>query len=271
MEEYLIHTKESFNKIADTFDEEDHANEILQWMRNTVHNIYFSYFRKGDHLLELNAGTGIDAMYLASKGIKVFATDISDEMIGKLREKIESSNLHNMVRAENISFDEIGNIKESNFDGAISNFGGLNCINNFKNLAYSLAGRIKPGGRFISAVMHTVCPWEIIYFLAKSDYKNAFRRFKKDGIEANLSKFKIKSFYFTPRKFASQFLEYFEVEKIFSLGLFTPPPYLLGIYEKAKPFVKSFMKLDNLTKGIFPFNRSGDHFVIVLKRNSTPV
>lgn len=271
MEDYLINTKESFNKIADTFDAEDQANEILQWMRNTVYGIYFSYFKKGDHLLELNAGTGIDAMYLASKGFKVFATDISDEMIGKLKEKIEDRNLHNMIRAENISFDEIGNIVESNFDGAISNFGGLNCINNFKNLAHSLAGKIKPGGRFISAVMNSVCPWEIIYYLAKSDSKNAYRRFNKDGIEASLSEFKIKSFYFTPGEFAAQFPEYFEIEKIFSLGLLTPPPYLFGIYEKAKPIVKSFMILDNLTKGIFPFNRAGDHFVIVLKRNNNPV
>ncbi len=48
MEDYLIHTKDSFNKISDSFDEEDRENAILQWMRNTVYGIYLSFFKKGD-------------------------------------------------------------------------------------------------------------------------------------------------------------------------------------------------------------------------------
>ena len=266
MEDYLIHTKDSFNKVADTFDEEDSSNAILQWMRNTVYEIYLSYFKKGDKLLELNAGTGIDAVYLASRGIKVHATDISNEMIEKLRAKIESGNLHDMIKTDNVSFAEIDKIEESDFDGVISNFGGLNCINDFNDLSETLGDKIKPGGKFIAAVMNTFCPWEIFYYLLKLDPGNAFRRFNRDGIEANLSEFKIKSFYFTPKEFAGQFVKYFEAEKIYSLGLFTPSPYLYGIYEKAKPAVKALMKMDDFTKGFFPFNRIGDHFVIVLKR-----
>ncbi|MBK8550881.1 MAG: methyltransferase domain-containing protein [Ignavibacteria bacterium] len=196
MEDYLIHTKDSFNRIADAFDEEDSSNAILQWMRNTVYEIYLSNFSKGDKLLELNAGTGIDAVYLASKGIKVLATDISNEMIGKLESKIERNNLQEMIRTENISFNELDNISENSFDGAISNFGGLNCINDFNILSDSLAGKIKPGGKFIAAVMNSFCPWEIFYYMLKLDPGNAFRRFHKEGIDANLSEFKIKSFIF---------------------------------------------------------------------------
>ncbi len=108
----------------------------------------------------------------------------------------------------------------------------------------------------------------MFYFLLKLDPKNAFRRFHKDGIMANLSEFKIKTFYFTPNEFAAQFSKYFEIEKVFSLGLFTPPPYLKGIYNKTKSMVNALMKLDNLLKAKFPFNKAGDHFVIVLKRNN---
>lgn len=266
MENYLIHTKDSFNKIADTFDEEDYANEILQWMRRVVYEIYISYFKEGNKVLELNAGTGIDAVFLASNGIKVFATDISENMIHRLKEKIESKNLDTMITAEVLPFDEIENINEEDFDGAISNFGGLNCINNFSNLSNALSEKIKPGGRFIASIMNSFCPWEIFYFLLKLDTKNAFRRFHKEGIEANLSQFRIKSFYFTPKEFAKPFEKYFEVEKIYSLGLLTPSPYLYGIYNRAQPVIKTFMKIDNLIKGIYPFNRIGDHFIIVMKR-----
>lgn len=267
MEEYLIHTRDSFNKISDSFDEEDKENAILQWMRNSVYEIYLSFFKKGDKLLELNAGTGIDAVYLASKGIKILATDISDEMLGKLKVKIVKKNLQDLIKIENLSFDETDKISERNFDGAISNFGGLNCINNFENLSGSLGERIKPGGRFIAVVMNSFCPWEIFYYLLKLDPANAFRRFNKEGIEAGLSEFKIRSFYFSPVEFADRFRKYFEIEKIYSHGLFTPPPYMFGIYKKAKPLVKAFMKMDDYTKKIFPLNRIGDHFAIVLKRN----
>ena len=268
MEDYLIHTKDSFNKISDSFDKEDEENAILQWMRNTVYEIYLSYFKKGDKLLELNAGTGIDAVYLASKGIKVLATDISDEMLGRLKDKIEKRNLQEMIRTENLSFDEIYKIHEKNFDGAVSNFGGLNCINNFNSLSESLGERIKPGGKFIAVVMNTFCPWEIFYYLLKFDPANAFRRFNKEGIEAGLSEFRIKSFYFSPGEFADRFGKYFETEKIYSHGLFTPPPYMFGIYNRAKSLVKAFMRMDNITKGIYPLNRIGDHFIIVLKRRN---
>ena len=268
MEDYLIHTKDSFNKISDSFDEEDRENAILQWMRNTVYEIYLSYFKKGDKLLELNAGTGIDAVYLASKGIKILATDISDEMISRLKDKIIKMNLQKMISVENLSFGEINKIDQKDFDGAISNFGGLNCINDFEKLSESLGERIKPGGKFIAVVMNSFCPWEIFYYLLKLDPSNAFRRFSKAGIDANLSEFKIKSFYFSPGEFADSFSKYFEIEKIYSHGLFTPPPYMFGIYNKAKPLVNTFMKIDNITKNIFPLNRIGDHFIIVLKRKN---
>jgi ubiquinone/menaquinone biosynthesis C-methylase UbiE len=269
VEDYLIHTKDSFNKISDSFDEEDSENAILQWMRNSVYEIYLSHFKKGDKLLELNAGTGIDAVYLASKGIKVLATDISDEMLIRLQDKIEKKKLEEMIRVENLSFKEIDKISEKDFDGVVSNFGGLNCINNFDSLSESLGERIKPGGTFIAVVMNSFCPWEIFYYLLKLDPANAFRRFNKVGIEAGLSEFKIRSFYFSPVEFADNFGKYFETKKIYSHGLFTPPPYMFGIYNRAKPLVKAFMKIDNLTKGIFPLNRIGDHFIIVLKRRNS--
>ncbi|MBK8550882.1 MAG: hypothetical protein IPL53_07385 [Ignavibacteria bacterium] len=56
------------------------------------------------------------------------------------------------------------------------------------------------------------------------------------------------------------------MEKVYSLGLFTPSPYMYGIYDKAKPLVKFLMKIDDISNKHFPFNRAGDHFVIVLKR-----
>lgn len=237
-------------------------------MRSLVQDIYLRYFHEGRELLELNSGTGIDAIYLAQKGIKVFATDISPKMINILRQKAKDNGLENFITAEAYSFSEIGRIERKDFDGIISNFGGLNCINDFTRLSSDLTPKLKDGGKFIVVVMNKFCPWEILYFLLKLDFKNAFRRFKRGGILADFNGEKVQTFYFFPKQFGRYFLDNFELEKIYTLALYTPSPYLMGIYNRFTWFVKLMMRIDNVVKGVFPFNRFGDHFILVLRKRS---
>ena len=58
----------------------------------------------------------------------------------------------------------------------------------------------------------------------------------------------------------------FVIEKIYSHGLYTPPPYLSGVYNKLKPVVKVLMKIDEIIKGVYPLNRFGDHFIIIMRK-----
>lgn len=266
MSENLEHTREAFNIIAGDFDRQDKANDILLWMRKIVYGIYLKNFKQGSTILELNAGTGIDAKFLAGRGIKVFATDISEVMINLLRKSAAKEIEAGMIDAMVCPFSDIGRVETTGFDAAISNFGGLNCISDFKKLSGDLNNKLKPGGKFIAVVMNDFCPWEIFYFMLKLDFKKALRRFKKEGIDAAIDNEKVKTFYFSPKEFARDFNGHFDIEKIYAHGLFTPSPYLLGIYKKIKPIVKIWMKIDELVKGIFPFNRFGDHFIIVLKK-----
>lgn len=237
-------------------------------MRGLVHGIYLKYFGAGDLLLELNAGTGEDAVFLASKGISVFLTDISDRMLEIAEKKITAFKLNTLLKTGAFSFSEISGVPESSFDGIISNFGGLNCINNFHKLSADLSDKLKPEKLFIAVVMNKFCPWEIFYYLLKFDRKNALRRFRKEGIYANINSEKVLTFYFSPSGFKKQFQDYFEVVRVYSLGLFTPPPYLAGLYRYLKPIVKLFMLTDKILMGCFPFNRLGDHFVIVFKKKN---
>jgi SAM-dependent methyltransferase len=266
LEDYLEHTRTAVDRLASGYDEQELKNGIIKWMRGVVQKIYVKYFPPGSELLELNAGTGTDALYLAKNGYKVFATDISQAMIEILCGKAGREGLAGMIRAEPYSFDEIDKIKKNDFDGVISNFGGLNCINDFDKLSSDLADKIKEGGRFIAAVMNRVCPWEILSYLIKLYPKEAFRRLQKEGIEADFNKEKVRTFYFSPVRFGKFFNRYFITERIYTLGLFTPAPYMYGLYNRFPYLVKPLMKTDEIIKGIFPFNRFGDHFIIVMKR-----
>jgi ubiquinone/menaquinone biosynthesis C-methylase UbiE len=235
-------------------------------MRSVVHKIYLKYLPGGAKVLELNAGTGVDAMFLAGNGMTVYATDISEEMTAVLMSNAKAQMSNGLITAEVKSFDEVNSIRENEFDAVISNFGGLNCINDFSKLSSDLAAKLKPNGIFIAIVMNKICPWEMFYYLLRLDTGNAFRRFRKHGIMAELNGEKVLTYYFTPAEFSKYFSGNFSVEKIYTLGLKTPPPYLIGIYNKLKPIVKLWMKADELFKGWFPFNRWGDHFAIVMRR-----
>jgi len=228
--------------------------------------VYLRYIPKGSSILELNAGTGVDAVFLAEQGYKVYATDISEKMISVLMSNAKAQMSNGLIKAEVSSFGEITQINENDFDAVVSNFGGLNCINDFSKLSGDLAAKLKPNGLFIAVVMNRICPWEIFYYIVTLKFGEAFRRFRKTGIMADLNGEKVQTYYFTPGEFTAAFSRNFTKVKLFSLALNTPPPYLLGIYNRLKPLVKLWMKLDEIFMGIPILNQMGDHFIIVMKK-----
>jgi ubiquinone/menaquinone biosynthesis C-methylase UbiE len=260
-------TKSAFNSIAERYNYTDSSNVILTWMRSIVHEIYLKYIPKNSFILELNAGTGIDAVFLAQHGYKIYAADISDKMISVLNNNAREFINNGLIKSDIKSFDEISEITECNFDAVISNFGGLNCINNFAKLSNDLSNKLKPDGLFIAVVMNKIIPWEIIYFMAKLNIKQAFRRFNKNGIFVPLNnQYSVLTYYFTPAEFYNFFKNNFKKVKLYSLALKTPPPYLAGFFIKFKTLLKIFMKIDNLIKSFPPFNYFGDHFILIMRK-----
>ena len=236
-------------------------------MRRAVHRIYLHHLPPKSRVLELNAGTGVDAVYLAEKGFEVYATDISEEMIRVLMSNAKAQMSNGTVKAKAASFDEIDTIPDGGFNAVVSNFGGLNCINDFHKLSDDLVAKLKPGGVFIAVVMNKVCPWEIFYYCLRLNFKEAFRRFSKSGIMAELNGEKVLTYYFTPGEFAKAFSRNFTKVKLYTLALHTPPPYLVGIYNRLRPLVNFWMVIDDLLMGLPLLNRFGDHFILVMKKN----
>ena len=72
-----------------THDHEFESSPRTKRIRAIVWGMYYKYFRPCDSLLDLNCGTGADAIELASNGMYVFGIDSSAEMIAILKKKIE--------------------------------------------------------------------------------------------------------------------------------------------------------------------------------------
>ncbi len=70
-----------FDQMAPKYDEVFTNSMIGRAQRDVVWSVLTQIFRSGDHILELNCGTGEDALFLARNGISVTACDASEQMI----------------------------------------------------------------------------------------------------------------------------------------------------------------------------------------------
>ena len=235
-------------------------------MRKQIHEHCLRHFKTGDHILELNCGTGIDAIFFAEHGMKVHATDISEGMLTELRRKIFEKNLQEKITTQQCSFTTLEEIQKKSFDGIFSDFGGLNCVQDIGSVIKSFRSLLKPGGIVTLVIMPPVCPWEMLLAL-KGNFKTAFRRFKSNGAPSNLEGETFMSYYFTPSKIISAFGHDYKVLELQGLGSLVPPPYLEKFPEKNPKLFRLLKKLDEQFSHTFPFNRWADHFIVTMKRS----
>src|ERR1700733_12687757 len=102
---------EAFNKQSPIFDEIYSPNIIIQYKRDRVRTHVEKFLAPQSNILELNAGTGEDAIYFAQQGHYVHATDISEGMQAELKKKRNNAGLENYISTEICSFTQLNNLK----------------------------------------------------------------------------------------------------------------------------------------------------------------
>src|SRR5262245_61040095 len=112
----------AFSKQAEHYDEDDIANPILREWRQQLYHHVSRFLKPHGFILELNAGTGIDAVHLVEEGHRVHATDLSDGMVKKINQKIRDRALLGKLSCQQCSFENLNEIKERDFDYIFSNF-----------------------------------------------------------------------------------------------------------------------------------------------------
>jgi ubiquinone/menaquinone biosynthesis C-methylase UbiE len=257
----LENVNKAFSRQSIIYDEYDRENPTLTWMRNQVMKHALSYLRPNDKILELNSGTGIDAEFFAQKGFAVHCTDLSDGMVEQMKKKFSSDKYFGKVTIQQCSFTELDKIGNKKFDFIFSNFGGLNCIPDLRKTTKFYPSLLNKNGRVCLVILPPICPWEIIQ-LFRGKFSLAFRRFRKDGVLANVEAIKFKTYYFSAKDVMKALGQDFKLLKVESLALFTPIPQMERIPKKFPGFAKMLNKIDEKISGIFPFNRIGDHIIV---------
>lgn len=264
---------QAFDTIAKNYDASFTNSNIGIAQREIV----WSYLEKtlpnnkNLNILELNCGTGEDALWFAKKGHKVLATDISEKMLEITNDKLNQSNLRSSVRTMQIDINKIDSSGiEGKFDLVFSNFGGMNCIsfNDMEKLPSEIKKLLKPEGQFIMVIMPSFCLWETFYFFLKLNFRKAFRRLSKKGTIAKLNGTELKTFYFSPARIKNIFNENFELLSLKPIGFFIPPSYLDNFFSSKNKMFNTLQKLEKAVMEISFLSNSSDHFLIQFRVRS---
>lgn len=253
----------AFSKQSLNYDAADLENRILQDMRKQVYSHVSKFLKEDNRILELNAGTGIDALHFAQLRHYVHATDLSDGMIDQIEKKI-TQHLNNRLTCQQLSYDQLTALSGQRFDYVFSNFGGLNCIDDLTKVTKNLSGILNSKAFVTCVIMPPVCPWELLWIF-KGEIKHAFRRFHKKGVMAHLEGEYFLTYYHSLTQIKEAFGEEFKFIKAEGVCALSPPPASIDFSMK-HPYFHQFLKtVDAAMRFSFPFNRWADHIIVTFQ------
>jgi SAM-dependent methyltransferase len=260
-----------FDAVAETYDETFTMSRIGRAQRQVVTQELDRVFLPGQRILELNCGTGVDALHLASRGVKVLACDSAPRMIAVARRKAARAWLNVPPDFRVLETEEIGALLEGKgsdrFDGAFSNFAGLNCVGDLRAVASEMGRLLRPGAKAVLCFFGPFCLWEIIWHLGRGNPAKAFRRLgTKPAIVQLPGTASIEVHYTRVRKLIRTFAPNFRLLRWKGVGVAVPPSYLETLARRFPRTLKLAVKTDAVL-GRCPLIRAmADHVLLTFER-----
>jgi ubiquinone/menaquinone biosynthesis C-methylase UbiE len=254
----------AFDRIARDYDQMFTYSVIGRAQRNVVWRALSSIVRRGDRVLDMNCGTGEDALHLSTLGAQVVAFDTSAEMINVARSKV--SNDSSNIEFFHGNIERVDSVVEDRFDLILSNFSGMNCVANLADVAQKLDRLTLSSGTLLLCVSTRVCLWETLFYLARGDVRRALRRwsgFWVPTVGANA----VPVWYPTVREIADSMRPFFSLKSVQAVGLTVPPSYIEP-WARKHPLLVSCMERFDRTVSRLPLLRVlGDHVLLEFRRS----
>jgi ubiquinone/menaquinone biosynthesis C-methylase UbiE len=259
-----------FDHIASSYNSAFARSAIGQFQRKRVWTYIESVLPelKGFEMLELNCGTGEDAVLFGEGGYNIVATDITEEMLKITQKKTEQFSMQNKISSHFLDLDSFNEtLFDKKFDLIFSNFGGINCINpeSLQTLIAKLPHILNPGGRFVGVVMPKFCAWEMVFFLLRFQFKKAFRRFSTKQAFSDLHGTNVKTWYYPPSQLKAWSKDYFKVVSLQPIGVALPPAYLERFFSVKKRWLLRLNDLEKKLSNSSLFSGMADNYLIDLQ------
>jgi ubiquinone/menaquinone biosynthesis C-methylase UbiE len=252
--------QEAFDKSSSSYDADFTYSKIGSEQRKQVYFQLAKEIKNCSSVLEVNCGTGEDAIYFSKKGMRVLATDISAKMIEEAKRKLGDGN----VKFEICNAIDLEKI-DGTFDLVFSNFGGLNCLTEVELTQFCKAAALKLNskGKLVMVFISSNSFIEKVYFKLKS---RTIRRQEKHGVETIIENQRFLTYYYSPEKLIGLFSNQFKVVSTKPIGFFVPPSYFENKVTSRPILFRLFVILDSFIKNWSWLANRADHFYISFEK-----
>lgn len=237
----------AYDSIAEDYDEHLARDG---WVRRILWQHFERVFRSGDRIVDVGCGTGIDAVHLASQGIRVTALDVSPKMVAQMRAKLARSSLTSMVDVQVGDVIDLAAGLEGSFAGIISSFAALNTVD--------LSAFSEVAGRLLSSQGRLICHMLSPGHFSRRTMSTAGERAVHIGGET-VRHHSLTADEVYRRFFAANFV----VREVYGLGLVLRGPIQRGIPERLLPFLG---RIDRRLGSVPVLVSMGRFFVLDLER-----
>lgn len=257
----------AFDAAASTFDARFGEWQSVSAQRTAVRQLLIETFPAGGTILEIGGGTGEDAVWLAHRGFKVLSTDAAPSMVETARRKLAPLGLH----AETVAAEDLGHFADrfldltgAHFDGAFSNFAGLNCVDELETFARGLARLLRPGSAALLVLFGKSSPGEVIVECLRGRPRQAFRRLRRDAVPAKIGGHEFTVRYHSARVIRLAMQPWFTLKRRVGIGIFVPPSAAEPWISKHPRLLALLDQLDGMVKR--PLALLGDHVLYCFER-----
>ncbi len=253
-----------FDEIAEQYDDIFTNSVIGRAQRKAVWRQLERVLAPGQRMLELNCGTGVDALWIAQHGISVDACDISPRMIAIASRQHYEQNPSLKIRFFVLPIEELDRV-DGRYDGVMSNFGGLNCVRDLPAVARELGRLVRPGGFLLINLAGRFCAWELAWYAAHGEFRKSVRRLAGEA-GARLGRSAFPVYYPTIRQLTRMLAPGFQLRRRRGIGIMVPPTYVESWAARHPSLITAAAILDQTLSRLPLVRAAADHVLLVLER-----
>ncbi|MBZ5514393.1 MAG: class I SAM-dependent methyltransferase [Acidobacteriia bacterium] len=260
-----------FDARAETYDAVFTESLVGKAQRSQVWREMDRVFHPGQRILEINCGTGVDAVRLAQRGLKVVACDSSARMIAVARRRLQTAGMLHSVELRTLATEQVASVGPAGtFDGLLSNFAGLNCVDDLGRAARSLAHLLRPGSKAMVCVFGRFCLWEMAWHALRGDLRKAFRRLRSGETLLDWENGPtLRVHYPSVRELVRLFSPFFRLKEWRGIGVLVPPTGLEPVVRRVPRGFRLAASIDSHL-GRAPIARTfADHYLLIFERSAT--
>lgn len=234
------------------------------WMRHLLWERYTNLFRPGQTVLDIGCGTGIDARFLARRGIRVVGIDRAPSMIREARARLASEPFDALVELREMDVADLASLPESWFDGIICAFASLSSVHDLRGFSEKAAERLRPHGSMLVHLLNRWSLWEWLGHVRHGRWRAAHQLGGRHERTFVIGGQAVRHYlYDAPDAYDRFFKPRFRLREAFGLGILRPPHTV----ERIPPVVVSALEaLERPARRRQPFKGWGRFFVLELDK-----